>query len=163
MRGGLRILGPETVLWLRRATRAGNQSRAALGCGVCEPENWRNRNARHSGTSACTALPKLDTELGMPFPAMQPGPLACRRTLKSPGPTNRFASSPRVLGEVWRGLASPLAPRSLAFHDCRRPLQYPRSQQFQSFAVDTRQAPDRGEYGREADEGERLHTSLASE
>lgn len=42
MRVGVRILRPETVVWLRRALQAGNLSRAALGRGVCEREEWRN-------------------------------------------------------------------------------------------------------------------------
>ncbi|MDE0127891.1 MAG: hypothetical protein OXN97_25265 [Bryobacterales bacterium] len=59
MRGGLRILRPESVVWLRQALRASNPSRGALGRGVCEREEWRNAKGRYCEAPARKALPRL--------------------------------------------------------------------------------------------------------
>ncbi|MDE0629066.1 MAG: hypothetical protein OXH99_21945 [Bryobacterales bacterium] len=53
MRGGLRILRPESVVGLRQALRG------ALGRAVCEREEWRNAKGRYCEAPARKALPRL--------------------------------------------------------------------------------------------------------
>ena len=63
MRVGLHILKPETVPWLRRELRRGELTRAALGRGLCEQEQWRNRQGRpcvvYSATLFWTLIPRF--------------------------------------------------------------------------------------------------------
>ena len=51
-------------------------SRAALGRGICEREDWRNPKGELCTASARKALPALAAQLGLPLPAAQPGPPA---------------------------------------------------------------------------------------
>ena len=76
MRVGLCLFRPETVAWLRAALQQGQLSRAALGRGICEQEDWRNPKGDYCTSSARKALPALATELKRPLPAPQPGPPA---------------------------------------------------------------------------------------
>ncbi len=78
MRVGLRIFRPQTMAWLREALQAGVLSRAALGRGVCEQEDWRNRKGEYCTASARKALPELAADLKLPLPAARPGPPAGR-------------------------------------------------------------------------------------
>ena len=77
-------------------------SRAALGRGVCEREDWRNPKGELCTASARKALPALAAQLGLPLPAAQPGPPACQRR-SSPGPPTAatcFTGSLEQLGAV---------------------------------------------------------------
>ena len=114
MRVGLRILRPATVDWLRQSLLAGKLSRAALGRGVCERDDWRNAKGRYCEASARKALPRLAKELQLELPPAQPGPPTCRgRAQPASGdcPAVQFAGSLEELGEVRLRLAQTPAER----------------------------------------------------
>ena len=108
MRVGLRIFRPKTITWLREALLQGQLSRAALGRGVCEQDDWRNPKGEYCTASARKALPELAAQLGLPLPAAQPGPPAGGpRSSADPSlPAASFRGSLQELGEVRVGLAS---------------------------------------------------------
>ena len=126
MRVGLRIFRPETITWLRAALRQGQLSRAALGRGVCEREDWRNPKGEYCTASARKALPALATQLDLPLPPAQPGPPACRPRSGADPPvaSTSFRGSLEALGEVRVGLVSSAAERRLcaALLDQHHPL-----------------------------------------
>ena len=68
------MLKPETVNWLRGQLQRGELSRAALGRGLCEQDEWRNPKGRLCAASARKALPRLAAELGLQLPPAQAGP-----------------------------------------------------------------------------------------
>ncbi len=74
MRIGLRILRPESVEWLREELCRGSLSRAALGRGLCERDDWRNGRGELCAASARKALPRLAEQLGLALPPARPGP-----------------------------------------------------------------------------------------
>ena len=113
MRVGLRIFRPQTVAWLREALLGGQLSRAALGRGVCEQEDWRNPKGEYCTASARKALPELAAQLGLPLPAAQPGPPAGQRCSRPPAPTACFSGSLEELGAVRVRLAQSAADRRL--------------------------------------------------
>ncbi len=108
MRVGLRIFRPKTITWLREALLQGQLSRAALGRGVCEQDDWRNPKGEYCTASARKALPELAAQLGLPLPAAQPGPPAGgpRFSADPSLPAASFRGSLQELGEVRVGLAS---------------------------------------------------------
>ena len=94
----------------------GELSRAALGPGVCEQEDWRNPKGEYCTASARKALPALAAQLGLPLPAARPGPPACRpRPAPAPeaGPPTGCNGSLAALGEVRVRLARTPAQRRL--------------------------------------------------
>ena len=115
MRVGLRIFRPQTVAWLRQALLQGQLSRAALGRGVCEQEDWRNPKGEYCTASARKALPELASQLGLELPPAQPGPPSCQRR-SSPGPAAAsacFSGSLEELGAVRLRVAHTEAERRL--------------------------------------------------
>ena len=74
MRIGLRILRSESVEWLREELCRGSLSRAALGRGLCERDDWRNGRGELCAASARKALPRLAEQLGLALPPARPGP-----------------------------------------------------------------------------------------
>ena len=116
MRVGLRILKPKTVEWLRAQLLRGVLSRAALGRGLCEQDDWRNRQGKLCAASARKALPRLADELQLALPLPQPGPPSCRPRAgadKPPLELTEFAGSLQELGEVRLTLAETAAQRRL--------------------------------------------------
>ena len=71
---GSRILRPESVEWLREELRRGSLSRAALGRGPCERDDWRNGRRELCAASARKALPRLAGQLGLALPPAQSDP-----------------------------------------------------------------------------------------
>ena len=104
MRVGLRLFRPETVAWLRAALQQGQLSRAALGRGICEQEDWRNPKGDYCTSSARKALPALAAELQLPLPAPQPGPPA--------GP-QRACADPSLAPASFTGSLQELGPVQL--------------------------------------------------
>ena len=102
MRVGLRLFRPQTVAWLRQALQQGQLSRAALGRGVCEREDWRNPKGEYCTASARKALPELAAQLGLDLPPAQPGPPACQRRCspEPPAASACFSGSLEELGAV---------------------------------------------------------------
>ena len=84
MWAGLRILKPETVQWLRRELRRGELTRAALGRGLWEREQWSNRQGRLCAAAARKALPQLAAQLSLALPPAQAGPPRGRRQAAYP-------------------------------------------------------------------------------
>ena len=130
VRVGLRIFRPQTVAWLREALLQGQLSRAALGRGVCEREDWRNRKGESCTASARKALPALAAQLGLELPLAQPGPPACQRR-SSPAPAACFSGSLEELGagrlrpahpEVFPSKPTLRPEQVLVRHDLCRPL-----------------------------------------
>ncbi len=115
MRVGLRIFRPQTIAWLREALQLGQLSRAALGRGVCEREDWRNPKGEYCTASARKVLPELAGQLDLPLPPAQPGPPACRprSSPDPPVPSTGFTGSLAELGEVRVRLATSEAERRL--------------------------------------------------
>ena len=71
----MRILNPETIQWLRRELQRGALSWAAPGRGLCERDQWRNRQGRLCAASARQSLLQLAAELCLaPLPGILPGP-----------------------------------------------------------------------------------------
>ena len=101
------MLKPETVNWLRGQLQRGELSRAALGRGLCEQDEWRNPKGRLCAASARKALPRLATELGLQLPPAQAGPPRGRsRPAAGGGPQlTAFAGSLKALGAVRLRLA----------------------------------------------------------
>ena len=102
MRIGLRLLRPESVEWLRRELRRGSLSRAALGRGLCERDDWRNPRGELCAASARKALPHLAGRLGLALPPAQSGP---PRSCEAAGDVSglaqtAFSGSLADLGEV---------------------------------------------------------------
>ena len=126
MRVGLRIFRPQTIAWLREALQPGQLSRAALGRGICEREDWRNPKGEYCTASARKVLPTLAAQLDLPLPEAQPGPPACRprSSPDPPGPSTGFTGSLAELGEVSVHLARTAAQRRLcaALLDQHHPL-----------------------------------------
>lgn len=126
MRVGLRVFRPETIAWLRKALRRGQLSRAALGRGICELEEWRNPKGAYCTASARKVLPELAAQLELPLPPAQPGPPACRPRAgpDPPAPSTCFAGSLAELGPVRLRLAASEAQRRLcaALLDQHHPL-----------------------------------------
>ena len=102
VRVGFRIFRPQTGAWLGEALLQRQLSRAALGRGVCEREDWRNPKGELFTASARKALPALAAQLGLPLPAAQPGPPACqqRSSPGSPASATCFTGSLEQLGAV---------------------------------------------------------------
>ncbi len=101
-------------------------SRAALGRGVCEREDWRNGKGEYCTASARKALPELAAHLKLPLPPPQPGPPA-GRVRCSPSAdveTTVCSGSLEELGEVRVQLASSEADRRLCAEllDAQHPL-----------------------------------------
>ncbi len=115
MRVGLRIFRPQTIAWLREALQLGQLSRAALGRGVCELEDWRNPKGEYCTASARKVLPELAGQLDLPLPPAQPGPPACRprSSPDPPVPSTGFTGSLAELGEVRVRLTTSEAERRL--------------------------------------------------
>ncbi len=90
-------------------------SRAALGRGVCEQEDWRNRKGEYCTASARKALPELAADLKLPLPAARPGPPAGRVRCSPAAPVAAtvFSGSLQELGEVRVRLAASEADRRL--------------------------------------------------
>ena len=97
---GLRMLKPETVNWLRGQLQRGELSRAALGRGLCEQDEWRNPGGRLCTASVRKALPRLAAELGLQLPPAQADPPRGRsRPAAGGGPElTAFAGSLNALG-----------------------------------------------------------------
>ena len=93
----------------------GRLSRAALGRGVCEQEQWRNRKGEYCTASARKALPELAAELKLALPPPQPGPPAGRTRCSPEAPVvmSDFSGSLEELGEVRVRLAESAAERRL--------------------------------------------------
>ncbi len=104
----------------------GQLSRAALGRGICEREDWRNPKGEYCTASARTVLPTLAAQLDLPLPEAQPGPPACRprSSPDPPGPSTGFTGSLAELGEVSVHWARTAAQRRLcaALLDQHHPL-----------------------------------------
>ncbi len=91
---------PETVQWLRRELRRGELTRAALGRGLCEQEQWHNRQGRLCAASARKALPQLAAQLSLALPPAQAGPPRGRRQAGPEAELAEFAGSLEQLGTV---------------------------------------------------------------
>ncbi len=92
MRVGLRIFRPQTIAWLREALQRGQLSRAALGRGICEREDWRNPKGEYCTASARKVLPTLAAQLELPLPDAG-GPLGVLSFVAAPfrlGPRDAF-------------------------------------------------------------------------
>jgi len=114
------------MAWLREALQAGVLSRAALGRGVCEQEDWRNPKGEYCTASARKALPELAAHLKLPLPAARPGPPAGRVRCSPDAPVAAtvFSGSLQELGEVRVRLAASEADRRLCAEllDAHHPL-----------------------------------------
>ena len=104
----------------------GELSRAALGRGVCEREDWRNPRGEYCTASARKVLPALAAQLDLPLPPARAGPPAChpRSSPDPPGSSTGLSGSLEALGEVRVRLARTAAQRRLcaALLDQHHPL-----------------------------------------
>ena len=118
MRIGLRLLQPESVEWLRQELCRGALSRAALGRGLCEREDWRNGRGELCASSARKALPRLAEQLGLSLPPAQSGPpRGCEPSGDVSGlAQTAFSGSLSELGEVRLVLADTASVRQQCGH-----------------------------------------------
>ena len=113
MRIGLRLLRPDSVEWLRQELCLGVLSRAALGRGLCEREDWRNGRGELCTSSARKGLPRLAEQLGLSLPPAQSGPpRGCEPSGDVSGlAQTAFSGSLSELGEVRLVLADTASVR----------------------------------------------------
>ncbi len=98
MQLGLRHFGEASLAWFKEKSRDPSATRWSLARGICEREDWRNRQGEWCIASACKALPQLAAHLGVALPAARP--VASVRAPASDYPDLALDCALEALGEV---------------------------------------------------------------
>ena len=98
MQLGLRHFGEASLTWFKEKSRDPSATRWSLARGICEREDWRNRQGEWCSASACKALPQLAAHLGVTLPAARP--VASVRAPASDYPDLALDCALEELGEV---------------------------------------------------------------
>ena len=98
MQLGLRHFGEASLTWFKEKSRDPSATRWSLARGICEREDWRNRQGEWCIASACKALPQLAAHLGVTLPAARP--VASVRAPASDYPDLALDCALEELGEV---------------------------------------------------------------
>ena len=98
MQLGLRHFGETSLTWFKEKSRDPSATRWSLARGICEREDWRNRQGEWCIASACKALPQLAAHLGVTLPAARP--VASVRAPASDYPDLALDCALEELGEV---------------------------------------------------------------
>ena len=98
MQLGLRHFGEASLAWFKEKSRDPSATRWSLARGICEREDWRNRQGVWCIASACKALPQLAAHLGVALPAARP--VASIRAPASDYPDLALDCALEALGEV---------------------------------------------------------------
>ena len=98
MQLGLRHFGEASLTWFKEKSRDPSATRWSLAWGICEREDWRNRQGEWCIASACKALPQLAAHLGVALPAARP--VASVRAPASDYPDLALDCALEELGEV---------------------------------------------------------------
>ena len=98
MQLGLRHFGEASLAWFKEKSRDPSATRWSLARGICEREDWRNRQGEWCIASACKALPQLAAHLGVALPAARS--VASVRAPASDYPDLALDCALEELGEV---------------------------------------------------------------